>query len=154
MTEQRWIEFGKRIGRAGNITSWWIGDWLRYGSRRFGEKYSLAARVTGYDVQTLMNYAYVAEHVPICDRRADVSWSHHAELAKLDPNARAEWLERTVSDRLSVKDLRLMLRTRSDPSASRVAQATTGASVCPMCGQPLPPDGSLLDLATSRHREI
>jgi hypothetical protein len=142
MEERRWLEYGKRIGRAGNGTSWWIGDWLRYGSRRFGEKYALAARVTGYDVQTLMNYAYVSEHVPISDRRADVSWSHHAELAKLDPHVRAEWLERTTRDRLSVKDLRFMLRKRAattDPWVPRAAEAANGPLVCPTCGQPLPP---------------
>jgi hypothetical protein len=141
MDERRWIEYGKRIGRAGNGTSWWIGDWLRYGSRKFGEKYALAARVTGYDVQTLMNYAYVAEHVPISDRRPDVSWSHHAELAKLDRQVRAEWLKRAAHDRLSVKDLRLMLRTNaggSDTSVSGPAEAPHGVSRCPACGRPLP----------------
>jgi hypothetical protein len=52
MDERRWVEYGKRLGRAGRGTSWWIGDWLRYGNARYGETYVLAARITGYDQQT------------------------------------------------------------------------------------------------------
>ncbi len=105
---------GKRIGRAGNGTSWWLGDWLRFGHRRFGEKYALAARITGYDVQTLMNFAYVAAHVAPSERRVDISWSHHAEIAKLRRAVQTQWLERVADDRLSVKDLRVELRASAN----------------------------------------
>ena len=150
MDENRWIEYGKRLGRAGNGTSWWLGDWLRYGSVRFGEKYALAARITGYDVQTLMNYAYVAAHVATRQRRPDVSWSHHAEVAKLDHRMQAAWLDRAVRQRLSVKDLRLMLRGASsspDVPRSPEVQAATAYAVCSKCGQPLPQARTLVQFS-------
>jgi hypothetical protein len=138
MDERRWMECGKQIGRVGNGTSWWIGDWLRYGNAKFGEKYALAARITGYDEQTLMNYVYVAAHVAIPQRHTDVSWSHHAEVAKLDPDGQARWLERIVCDRLSVKDLRLELRAAQRHLAEAQVQprASAGVRVCPECGRP------------------
>jgi hypothetical protein len=140
MDERRWMECGKHIGRAGNGTNWWIGDWLRYGNARYGERYRLAARVTGYDEQTLMNYAYVAAHIPVSRRRADVSWSHHAEIAKLGAAAQETWLDRVVTDRLSVKDLRVELRAdslKTTPSIAPSAQrACDDVSLCPTCRRP------------------
>jgi hypothetical protein len=139
--ERGWVECGKRLGTAGIAMSWWIGDWLRYGQRAFGERYALAARITGYDVQTLMNYAYVAAHVPAEERRPGISWSHHAELAKLDQASRSAWLDRVTHLRLSVRDLRLMLRKADRQGERRLATAESLAAVapkCPRCGQPLP----------------
>ena len=43
------------------VSSWWVGDWLQYGTSKWGEKYSEAARITGYDVKTLRNIVYVAK---------------------------------------------------------------------------------------------
>src|SRR5262245_58273494 len=56
----QWLHQGKRLGSIGRGVAWWIGDWVTYGNAKFGEKYSRAATVTGYDVQSLMNMAYVA----------------------------------------------------------------------------------------------
>jgi hypothetical protein len=139
MDRRRWIECGRRLGRAGNSSGWWIGDWLRFGSLRYGEKYALASRVTGYDRQTLMNFAYVASRIQPHERRVDVPWSHHAELANLDAGARAGWLERIVSDRLSVRDLRRELRAgaRRTPSPADSGEPATAVARCPTCGQPL-----------------
>lgn len=139
MDESRWLAYGKQIGRAGNGTSWWIGDWLRFGFGRFGEKYTLAARITGYDEQTLMNYAYVASRIPVPQRHPQVSWSHHAEVAKLDRDAQARWLERVADDRLSVKELRRALRSgRLRQSGQGLPVPDAGdEDVCPTCRRPL-----------------
>jgi hypothetical protein len=138
MDRRRWIECGRRLGRAGNSSGWWIGDWLRFGSLRYGEKYVLASRVTGYDRQTLMNFAYVASRIQPHERRVDVSWSHHAELANLDERARSGWLERIVSDRLSVRDLRRELRSSDRrPPPAAPTEASGALARCPTCGQSL-----------------
>jgi hypothetical protein len=39
---------------------WWIGDWLLYGSARWGERYVEASRVTGYEPKSLRNMRYVS----------------------------------------------------------------------------------------------
>jgi hypothetical protein len=107
-----WIRQGKRLGLIGRAAAWWIGDWVNYGNARFGEKYTRAARVTGYDVQSLMNMAYVASRFDISRRREELSWSHHSELAALDPSDQDKWLEYAAAEQLSVRGLREELRGR------------------------------------------
>jgi len=141
LDEPHWREAGRRIARAGHTMHWWIGDWLRFGNRRFGERYALASRLTGYDVQTLMNHAYVSAHVAVAQRRAEVSWSHYVELAKCDPADQSAWLARIVAERLSVKDLRVLLRTATSdtqPPAIRERVPNLDAPLCPVCGRPMP----------------
>lgn len=142
--EQRWVEVGRRLGRVGKGTNWWVGDWVRYGAAQYGDRYKLAAKVTGYDRQTLMNYAYVASRFEVSRRRPEVSWSHHAELAPLVESQQTMWLERVIADRLSLRDLRAELRdarTRSTHVGSN-ERGTAGdldlLTRCPACGQRLP----------------
>jgi hypothetical protein len=143
LNQQEWVEFGRRLGRLGIGANWWLGDWIRYGNARYGQRYRLATKLTGYDRQTLMNCAYVSSRIEVSVRREDVSWSHHAALAALDTAEQRRWLERIAVDRLSLRDLRLELRaTRSrDTSAvgAHVAPARDSARGlrCPACGQPL-----------------
>jgi hypothetical protein len=141
-----WIIQGRRLGSIGRAVSWWIGDWVNYGNTRFGEKYSRAARITGYDVQSLMNMAYVAARFSCTRRREGLSWSHHAEVAGLEADVQETWLDRAEKTRLSVHGLRDELRTwraqlwKADESSqpdSRPGSQTGCADehvVCPQCG--------------------
>jgi hypothetical protein len=106
-----WILLGRRLGAIGRGVAWWIGDWVNYGNAKFGEKYARAARVTGYDVQSLMNMAYVASKFDDSRRRESLSWSHHAELAGLAVEHQDMWLEDAEHKRLSVRGLREAVRT-------------------------------------------
>jgi hypothetical protein len=139
MARRRWDEYGRRIARAGNGTNWWLGDWLRFGIREYGDKYAVASRITGYHEQTLMNYVYVAAHVPIAVRRSDVSWSHHAELTKFTEAEQVHWLERVVDEAMSIADLRRELRARVERTDPATPSSAPAREVCPTCGRPLAP---------------
>jgi hypothetical protein len=104
-----WIRHGSRLGRASRSSGWWIGDWVRYGASRYGQKYAVATRVTGYDEQTLTNMVYVATRFEISRRRENLSWSHHAELSALSIDEQEHWLDRATDNRLSIRDLRRAL---------------------------------------------
>lgn len=136
-----WVAQGSRLGSIGRSVGWWIGDWLRYGNARFGERYTRAAKITGYDPQTLMNMAYTASRVEISRRRENLSWSHHVEVAALEPADQERWLERAEQERLSVHSLREELRRERRETASHgpasVVRSLGGAGdsvVCPQCG--------------------
>lgn len=143
-----WAEQGRRLGTIGRGVGWWIGDWLLYGNERFGERYVRAARITGYDVQTLMNMVYVASSVAPSRRRDRLSFSHHAEVAALDPETQERWLARAEAERLSVRCLREELRRQrrldsgeepepevEEPPVAAVPGAHADANiVCPACG--------------------
>ena len=65
---------------------WWIGDLLNAGDDRFGESFSQMCEGT-LSTEMLSRYASVARRVPIENRRASLSWSAHAAVARL-PHAR------------------------------------------------------------------
>ncbi|HEV3377905.1 MAG TPA: LmbU family transcriptional regulator [Thermoleophilaceae bacterium] len=144
-----WVEQGRCLGAIGRGSGWWIGDWVRYGSVRYGDRYTAASRVTGYDIQSLMNMAYVASRFDASRRRRGLSFSHHAEVAGLAPEDQELWLDRAEAGNLSVRALRAELRKTRERVAARLAlarthgerppdrarAATSEVLECPHCGQ-------------------
>lgn len=139
-----WVKTGQRLGAMTRCSQWWLGDWVRYGNTRWGEKYKEASRITGYDVQSLRNMAYVAGRIDISRRRDNLTWSHHAEVTSLDPEKQDTWLEFAQKERMSVADLRIELRSARrvagrSLSRERKARLTAAAVACPQCGHEFTP---------------
>jgi hypothetical protein len=135
LNNHEWIVTGRKLGAISRCSQWWIGDWVRYGSARWGERYTLAARITGYDGRTLRNMAWIASSFAPERRRHDLTWSHHACVASLDPAEQTHWLNRCLLERLSVADLRVELRTAlrvRDDHASAIQPVSS--ITCPRCG--------------------
>jgi len=153
MEHHEWILEGRRIGTMFRGSPWWIGDWLLYGTTRWGERYVEAAKVTGYDAKSLRNMRYVSSRFDLSLRRDNLTWSHHALLAGCDPDQQAYWLDRASADRFSVDDLRLELRSLhrdSKPAAGEeentsAVPVNANGLVCPHCGGevPFPQDVSI-----------
>jgi hypothetical protein len=135
----RWVVLGRKLGTIGRGVGWWIGDWLRFGNTVYGEKYVQAARITGYETQTLMTMVYVASRVEPACRREELSFSHHAEVAALSADEQERWLNMAKERRLSVHDLRLMLRAarkrdREAADPDEAEQPASSTMTCPQCG--------------------
>jgi CYTH domain-containing protein len=155
-----WTVQGRKLGTIGRQSPWWVGDWVRYGNAKFGERYVRASRITGYDIQTLKNMAYVASRFDPSRRRDELSWSHHAEVAALPPEEQDRWLSRVQADHLSVKDLRHERARMSKPdtvegpaecgehqSGDGAETEESHVSACPNCGCPISPVRSVHDVA-------
>jgi hypothetical protein len=123
LTVGDWVRQGRWLGALSRGSGWWIGDWVRYGNARYGERYSAAARVTRYDLQTLRNMAFVAGRFEASRRRDALSFSHHAELAGLPPDEQELWLDRAEASGLSLRRLRSELRQARRRVRSREAFA-------------------------------
>jgi hypothetical protein len=149
MKHPEWVAVGRRLSGISRCNQWWLGDWVRYGEARWGRKYVEAAKITGYDPRSLANMASVALSFDLSRRRDNLTWSHHAALAALEPEEQDKWLDRAATDRLSVADLRQELRCSQRTSkvdAARDIDSTSApeveeALICPHCGHevPLPP---------------
>ncbi len=144
MDYHRWVLEGRRIGAMGRGSPWWVGDWLLYGTAKWGERYVEAVKITRYDAKSLRNLRYVASRFESSARRDNLTWSHHALLAACEADEQAHWLDRAAAEKLSVEDLRIELRSAqrgrysSSPlePAEEVAEETPGL-VCPNCGHEL-----------------
>jgi hypothetical protein len=146
MNIAEWARTGQRLGAMGRCGQWGIGDWLRYGNVKFGERYARAARITKYDVQTLMNMVYVAGRFEISRRRENLSWSHHETVACLAPAEQDLWLDRASGEKLSISDLRQEIRRSRRLCATNPAVPPSDKALeqgmlkitCPHCGQAVP----------------
>ncbi len=151
LDQPEWAAVGRRFGTVARCSQWWIGDWIRYGIAEWGEKYSEAARITGYDPGTLRNMAWVASQFDLSLRNDNLSWSHHALLAPLSLDDKKSWLARASEDRLSVSDLRAELRGTlrrskdADADSAQVGEAQGAEDgvqwknvTCPHCGNAVP----------------
>lgn len=146
---REWAEAGRRIGSVGRNIQWLLGDWIAYGNLKFGERYARAAKITGYDPQTLMNMVYVATRFSISRRRENLSWSHHEALAAQEPEEQDRWLDQAALHHWSVLDLRTMLRM-AKKGRSELAGADAGEEAeadqssptvkCPRCGEEIAVD--------------
>ena len=145
-----WLVVGRRLGGVSRCNQWWLGDWVRYGAEKWGEKYTQAAKITGYDPRSLANMASVAAAFDSSRRRDDLTWSHHVAVAGLPEPEQETWLDRAAAEGLSVADLRTELRAapkrgKPVPVAEEAGievgvreGAEEGGSVpvvlCPQCG--------------------
>lgn len=119
-TFDKWMEAGEWLLGLGEATRWWLGDWLAFGERVYGEKYAQALDSTGLDYQTLRNLAWVANKVKPEQRHPALRWSHHEVVAKLEPEQQAELLSEAAEKQLTRDDFRKLVKERHavarDPS--------------------------------------
>ena len=92
-TFEQWTKCGEFLKSANGAVHFWIGDWLNYGEKKYGETYAQAIDQTSYEYGTLLNDKYVASRVEISRRRDNLSFSHHQEVAALSPEEQTELLD-------------------------------------------------------------
>jgi hypothetical protein len=107
---EQWETVVARLAMITRACMWWIGDALAYGSRRYGAMYKQALDSSGYDYQTLRNAAWVSSMIELSRRRDKLSWSHHCEVAALEPEQQDALLDRAESENMSRDDLRRTVR--------------------------------------------
>lgn len=132
-----WEETGKTLGRIGRACQWWIGDWLNYGERAYGEKYTQAMDVTGLDYETLRGYAWVAARIETVRRQTVSSFSHHAAVAALDPPEQDAYLTEAAENGWPVSELRKQIKTTNEDKDK-------DHSFCPTCGHRVRKDQPLI----------
>jgi hypothetical protein len=123
-----WERTGETLGKIDKGCRWWIGDWLNFGERRYGETYAQAMEATGLEYNTLSTYAWVCREVESSRRREHLSFSHHLEVAGLDPPEQRVLLEEAEREGWSVHRLRREIKGVAEEAE---------VERCPTCGHRL-----------------
>lgn len=105
-----WQAYGRAVRRVEGSIHWVIGDWLNYGERVYGEKFSQAIGETNYDRETLRVDSWLASRIESVRRRTNLSWSLHREVGALEPDEQDHWLAIAEKEKLSTRKLRRAVR--------------------------------------------
>lgn len=105
ITYEEWSAIGAVLQFINDNISFWVGDWLNYGSHRYGEKYTQAIEETPFSEGTLRNICWVAGRVPTEVRRPELSFRHHQVVAPLEPEQQKRLLALAVEHKLSTREL-------------------------------------------------
>lgn len=106
LTFDAWADVLAGLGAMAQGHQWWIGDALIYGEERFGEDAAAGFDRLGLQPQTMLNYRWVAAAVETSRRREDLSWSHHAEVARLHARSQTKMLAEAADHAWTVRQLR------------------------------------------------
>jgi N6-adenosine-specific RNA methylase IME4 len=119
-TFDEWLRVGHLLERIEGAAQWWVGDWLNFGDGRpqWGDKYEQAISIFNRSYDTIAQYKWVAKNVEFCSRLQNLSWSHHQEVADLDPEEQKELLAAAAPEapdkppRMTREELRREVRQR------------------------------------------
>lgn len=131
-----WEAVTTQLISAEKSIRWWIGDTLRYGENRYGEKYTQAIEESPYTYGTLANSVYVAnKYEDVSLRNEKASFSFHEIAAPLEPKERFELLDKASTQGWTAKQLREEVRDRRILSANLAQEEENGQAmmICPSC---------------------
>lgn len=116
-TYSEWEAVGETLKFLESSIQFAIGDWLRYGEKRWGEKYAQAAEETGYSEKSLREYVWVANAVDMSIRMDNLPFAHHQLVAPMktkngapDVEKQRHYLELAEKQELPVSKLRKVIK--------------------------------------------
>lgn len=105
-----------------------IGDLIAYGSSHYGEKYSAAVAAVGREYKTLTNWVNTAKSVPAENRRKELGYSHHAEVASLTHAKQKRLLAKAVAEKWTVSTLRTEVKKLEEKKTETTAAEPAGTA--------------------------
>ena len=107
-TETQWQQLGDYLAWAEQSTPWLIAEWLAYGEANYGERAAQAASdATGFKLDTIKQYEWVAGKVAPEQRDPDLSFAHHRIVAALRAPSQRRMLALAKENGWSTKKLQM-----------------------------------------------
>lgn len=129
---EEWEDVGRTLGRIDSGKRWWVGDWLNYGEKKYGQTYSQGMEATGLSYDSVSNCAWMARKFPITRRREHLSWSHHEVVSKFEPDVADALLDLAGLHGWDRKELREYVESLknkdSEPTGATVTMMTETAT--------------------------
>lgn len=123
LTFEQWEGIGSTLNSVEGSIQWWLGDWLNFGERRYGEMYSQAMDATERSYDSLAQAKWISKSYEFCDRSQNLSWKHHREAASLPESERSTMLERAEAEGWTTRELRSEVNQRK---AAKKIKASDG----------------------------
>jgi len=105
VTQDEWKHVFNSLKLIEGCVQFWIGDCLKYREQKWG-MYDDVAKESGYNVDTLKDYKYVADKVKESLRNDNLEFAHHKAVAPLPPEKQEQFLKKAVEEKLTVRELR------------------------------------------------
>jgi hypothetical protein len=95
-TIEEWAEVGHVLAVMDRGLAFLIGDWIRFGEAAYGEMAAQVIDARTWRPETVRNYVWLAEKVPVQNRMLDrgLTVSHHQAVAALTSAKQHTWLRR------------------------------------------------------------
>jgi N6-adenosine-specific RNA methylase IME4 len=105
-----WGQIGRSLSKMQGAIHWWIGDWLNYAGKHYGETYTEAEALTGFATGTLKKDMYVSSRVEKLLRSNFLSWNHHYLIAPMEQDRQIHWLRLAEQNNWTVSELRRQIK--------------------------------------------
>ena len=112
LSYEEWEKLGFKLFQVRESWQWWIGDWINYGEKKYGETYKAAIEVTGKSFSTLKSVASTATDFEKCRRRHNLPFAHHQEVQSLPPEEQDEVLDNAEAEGWTKREVRDEVRQR------------------------------------------
>lgn len=106
---EQWEAVGEKLRQIERAVQFWIGDWLNYGEKRWGDKFAQAIDEIGYTSGSLANMKWVSGRVDFSSRNDNLTYAHHVTVAPLPTEQQREWLDFAEQNDLSARKLRELI---------------------------------------------
>lgn len=104
---EKFVSLVQRLGQEDTRLRFFIGDLMNQGFNLYGEEAFQLFGKSEWEEGTLKNYGRIAKGIPAVLRRADVEWSHYAEIYSIkDRDLQEKLIEECAQGNMTVKDLR------------------------------------------------
>ncbi len=104
-TIEEWDKIGGALKRFHKANKWWIGDWLNFGERKYGEMFSQVMDDTELEYHTLQKYKWVASMIKMSLRRNNLSFTHHELTAGMKPKEQERWLSEAEEEKWDTREM-------------------------------------------------
>lgn len=105
-----WLAIGPNLSQLLGATRWWVGDWMAYGLKTYGNQVKEVLEFKQCEQQLTMDAAWVSEAVDQNIRHPELPWVAHREVAELEDDKQSEWLAKMEAEGLAVVELRRAIR--------------------------------------------
>jgi N6-adenosine-specific RNA methylase IME4 len=112
---EAWEAVGTSLRQIDGAVQLWLGDWLNFGQRAYGEKYTQAMEGGNYELHTLQNYASIAGRTELARQvppGGNLSMHHWDAIAGLDQKEQVVFAKKAADKDWTVKELREAIRDK------------------------------------------